>query len=120
MEGVEQPVDLRAGQAEYGVDAMRDKTVDDGFAAGSGSHAVVQSLIELQNFVDHAVAQQAYAFSLDLDDVARLEVARRVESRPGPGRRARDDDVASYQRREGRDVVDEIAETEDQPPGAVV
>ena len=47
MEGVEQAIDLRAGQAEHGVDAMRDKAVDDGFAAGSGSHAVIQSLREL-------------------------------------------------------------------------
>src|SRR5450759_3850489 len=32
-ECVEQAVDLRAGQAEYGVDAVRDKAADDGFAA---------------------------------------------------------------------------------------
>ena len=35
LEGVEQAVDLRAGQAEHGVDAMGDKAVDDRFAAGS-------------------------------------------------------------------------------------
>ncbi len=35
MEGVEQAVDLRAGQAEHGVDAMRDEAIDDRFAAGS-------------------------------------------------------------------------------------
>ncbi len=35
LERVEQPVDLRAGQAEHGVDAVRDKAADDGFAAGS-------------------------------------------------------------------------------------
>ena len=35
MEGVEQPVDLRAGQAEHGVDAVGDEAADDRFAAGS-------------------------------------------------------------------------------------
>jgi hypothetical protein len=35
MEGVEQPVDLRAWQAEYGVDAVRDEAIDDRFAARS-------------------------------------------------------------------------------------
>ena len=35
MEGVEQAVDLRAGQAKYGVDAMRNEATDDSFAAGS-------------------------------------------------------------------------------------
>jgi hypothetical protein len=35
MEGVEQAVGLRAGQAEHGVDAMRDEAIDDRFAAGS-------------------------------------------------------------------------------------
>ena len=35
VEGVEQAVDLRAGQAEHGVDAMRDKAIDVRFAAGS-------------------------------------------------------------------------------------
>ena len=34
MEGIEQPVDLRAGQAEHGVDAVRDEAIDDCFAAG--------------------------------------------------------------------------------------
>ena len=34
MEGVEQAVDLRARQAEYGIDAMRDEAIDDCFAAG--------------------------------------------------------------------------------------
>jgi hypothetical protein len=33
VEGIEQSVDLRAGQAEHGVDAMRDKAIDDRFAA---------------------------------------------------------------------------------------
>ena len=32
-ERIEQAVDLRAGQAEYGIDAMRDETVDDCFPA---------------------------------------------------------------------------------------
>ncbi len=35
LEGVEQAVDLRAGQAEHGVDAVRDQAADDGFAAGT-------------------------------------------------------------------------------------
>ena len=35
LERVEQPVNLRAGQAEHGVDAVRDQAADDGFAAGS-------------------------------------------------------------------------------------
>jgi hypothetical protein len=30
---IEQAVDLRAGQAEYRIDAMRDETVDDCFPA---------------------------------------------------------------------------------------
>ena len=44
MEGVEQAVDLRAGQAEHGVDAMRDEAIDDRFAAGSCSHCMIHSL----------------------------------------------------------------------------
>src|SRR5712675_902567 len=35
MEGIEQAVDLRAGQAEHGIDAVRDQAADDGFAAGT-------------------------------------------------------------------------------------
>ena len=35
MKGVEQAVDLRARQAEHGIDAMRDEAIDDRFAAGS-------------------------------------------------------------------------------------
>ena len=35
MEGIEQAVGLRAGQAEHGIDAMRDEAIDDRFAAGS-------------------------------------------------------------------------------------
>ena len=35
LERVEQAVDLRAGQAEHGIDAMRDQAADDGFAAGT-------------------------------------------------------------------------------------
>ena len=34
MEGIEQAVGLRAGQAEHGIDAMRDEAIDDRFAAG--------------------------------------------------------------------------------------
>ena len=45
MEGVEQAIDLRAGQAEHGVDAVRDKAADDGFAAGTQGHCIVQSSI---------------------------------------------------------------------------
>ena len=35
VEGIEQAVGLRAGQAEHRVDAMRDEAIDDRFAAGS-------------------------------------------------------------------------------------
>src|SRR5690242_3794727 len=38
MEGVEQAVDLRAGQTEHGIDAVRHKAVDDGFSTGSYAH----------------------------------------------------------------------------------
>src|ERR1700704_6231078 len=71
-------------------------------------------------FVDHAVAQHADIVGLDLDDIAGFQIARRIEPRAGAGRRSRDDDVAGYQRGEGRDVVDQIAKAEDQPRGAVV
>ena len=67
-------------------------------------------LAGLVGFVDDAVAQDADAFGLDLDDIAGLQIARRIEPRPRAGRRSRDDDVAGNQRREGRDVVDEVAE----------
>ena len=70
--------------------------------------------------VDHAVAQSPDAVGLDLDDIAGFEPARRIEAGAGAGRRARDDHVAGHQRGEGRDVVDQIAEGEDQPAGAVV
>src|SRR3979411_2795544 len=70
--------------------------------------------------VDHAIAQGPDIVGLDLDDVAGFQIARRIEPRAGAGRRSRDDDVACYQRGEGRDVVDQIAKAEDQPPGAVV
>src|SRR5665647_1361169 len=71
-------------------------------------------------FVDHAVAQGPDIVGLDLDDVAGLQIARRVEPRAGAGRRPRDDDVAGYQRGEGRDVADQISEAEDQPRGAII
>src|SRR5438105_6874191 len=35
MEGIEQAVNLRTGQAKHGIDAMRDEAIDDCFAAGS-------------------------------------------------------------------------------------
>jgi hypothetical protein len=34
MERVEQAINLRAGQAEHRIDAMRDEAIDDRFAAG--------------------------------------------------------------------------------------
>src|SRR5580693_3637464 len=74
----------------------------------------------LQGLVDHAIAQHADVVSLDLDDVAGLEVTRRIEPRAGASRRSRDDDVAGHQRREGRNIIDEVAETEDQAAGAIV
>ena len=39
-EGVEQAIDLHAGQAEDGVDAVAQNTVNDGFAAGHARHWV--------------------------------------------------------------------------------
>src|SRR6185436_14603690 len=72
-------------------------------------------LVSLQCFVDDGVAQDADAVGLDLDDVPGLEVARRIEPCAGSGRRAGDDDVAGHQRRECRDVVEEITDAEDQP-----
>src|SRR6202790_1313269 len=35
LERVEQTIDLRAGQAEHGIDAMRDQAADDCLTAGS-------------------------------------------------------------------------------------
>ena len=35
LKRIEQSVNLRAGQTEHGVDAVRDKTADNGFAAGN-------------------------------------------------------------------------------------
>ena len=43
MEGVEQAVDLRAGQAEHGIDAMCHKAVDDGFTTRRYAHCTFQS-----------------------------------------------------------------------------
>src|SRR5207244_5435246 len=71
-------------------------------------------------FVDYGVTQHADIFGFDLDDIARLEIARWVKPRAGTGRRPRDDDVARHERGEGRDVVDEIAEAEDQSRGAII
>ena len=75
---------------------------------------------ESWGFVDHAIAQHADVVGFDLDDVAGFQIARRIEPRAGAGRRSRDDDIAGHQRREGRDIVDQIAKAEDQPAGAVV
>src|SRR5262249_53517879 len=77
---------------------------------------VVRSLL----FVDYAVAKRTDAFGFDLDHVARLEPARRIEAGAGARRRARNDDITGHQRRKGRDVVDEVAEAEDQPRGAIL
>ncbi len=41
VESVEQAVDLRAGQAEYGVDAVSNKPAYDRFAAGEGGHCII-------------------------------------------------------------------------------
>src|SRR5215210_7712314 len=73
-----------------------------------------------QGFVGHAIAQHADVVSLDLHDIARLQIARRLEPRTSSGRRARNDDVTGHQRRERRDIVDQVAKTKDQPPSAVV
>src|SRR5450759_4617894 len=79
-----------------------------------------RSQTESWGLVDHAIAQHADIVGFDLDDIAGLEIARRIEPRTGAGRRSRDDDVAGHQRGEGRDIVDQIAEAEDQPARAVV
>src|SRR5260221_8876802 len=63
---------------------------------------------ESWGLVDHAVAQHADIISLDLDDIAGLQIARRIEPRAGAGRRSRHDDVAGNERGEGRDIVDQI------------
>src|SRR5690349_5584697 len=71
-------------------------------------------------FVDDGVAEHAKSVRLDLDDVAGLQPARRIEARTGAGRRASDDDVARHKGRKSRDIVDEITEAEDQPRRAVL
>ena len=119
MEGVEQAVDLRAGQAEHGVDAVGDKAADDRFAAGHGSHCHPIACSQAASSTTPLRSTPMPSASTSID-VAGLEIARRIEPRAGAGRRSRDDDVAGHQRGEGRDVVDEIAEAEDQPRGAVV
>src|SRR5215472_17706732 len=81
---------------------------------------VFVQLLCSRSFVGHTVAQEAHTLRFDLDHVAGLEIARRIKPCTGAGRRARDDDVAGHERRESRDIVDEIAEREDQPRGAVV
>src|SRR6202035_4543273 len=74
----------------------------------------------LQGLVDHAIAQHADIIGLDLDDIAGLEVTRWIEPRAGAGRCSRDDNVAGHQRREGRDIVDQVTKAEDQSRGAVI
>src|SRR5262249_39032848 len=44
VEGVEQAINLRAGQAEHGIDAMRHKAIDDGFSTGRNTHCTFQSV----------------------------------------------------------------------------
>jgi hypothetical protein len=56
--------------------------------------ALSNRLRAVWGLVDHAIAQHADAIGLDLDDIAGLEIARRIEPRSGAGRGARDDDVA--------------------------
>src|SRR5258706_5231111 len=70
--------------------------------------------------VDYAIAQHADIVGLDLDDIAGLQVARRIEPRAGAGWRSRDNDIAGPQRRERRDIIDQVTEAEDQPAGAVI
>ena len=45
VEGVEQAIDLRAGQAEHGVDAMGDEPAYDRFAAGEGGHLLFHFVV---------------------------------------------------------------------------
>ena len=106
---------------------MRDQAADDRFAACSHCHYLSNHSFFFRlrpamtrGFVDHAISQQADAVGFDLDHIARHKIARRIEPCAGAGRRSRDDDVARHQRGEGRDVVDQIAEAENQPAGAVI
>src|SRR5580658_9991526 len=73
-----------------------------------------------ERLVDHAVAQHADIFGFNFDHVAGLQIARRIEPRAGAGRGARDNDIAGYERREGRNIIDQVAKAEDQPRRAVI
>src|SRR5438132_13635785 len=59
------------------------------------------------------VAQNADAFNLDFDDVARLQ-------RPDPGGRAGEDDVARLERHHGGDELDYRRAGKDHQAGAAV
>ena len=63
------------------------------------------------------ILEGADAVDLDPDDVAGLEVARRVEADADAGRRAGGDDVAGLQRHAGRDRRDDRRDVEDQEAG---
>ena len=58
MKRIEQAVDLRAGQAEHSVDAVRHKSTDDSFAARCRCHEMIQTLPET---IDAALKQLARA-----------------------------------------------------------
>ena len=69
---------------------MRDQSADDRFAARSYCHYRIP-ISQLYGgkwddgyFVDHAIAQQANAFGFDLDHIAGLKIARRIEPAPAP------------------------------------
>src|SRR3954471_24676133 len=58
VKSVEQTVDLRTGQTEYGIDAVSDQAADNGFTTGTYCHGIVQSLSSINSagFIDHPIA----------------------------------------------------------------
>ena len=84
-EGVEQAVDLRAGQAEHGSTpcATRPETM-----ASPPELTVIaislRSRAKSWGLVCHAVAQHADILGLDLGAIARLQIARRMNRAPAP------------------------------------
>ncbi len=62
----------------------------------------------------HRIPQDADSVDLDLDDVTGAQRPFRVAGPPDPGRRARQDEVARFERERRRDVGDEKRDREDQ------
>src|SRR5450830_984760 len=63
---------------------------------------------------DHRISQLADAGNGNFDDVARHQVARRLESDADPGRRSGGDQVARLQGHIGADRLDNGADIENQ------